>query len=59
MGEAYSICDPYLFALAQWWELDGVDPQRLPRLAAFRTQMAARESVRRAIEAETGRHGAA
>ncbi len=58
MGEAYSICDPYLFTLAQWWEVDGVDPQRLPRLAAFRAHMAARESVRRAIEAETGRHGA-
>lgn len=58
MGEAYSICDPYLFTIAQWWEADGVDPRRFPRLSAFRTQMAARDTVRRAIEAETGRHGA-
>src|ERR1035437_9224520 len=26
MGEAYTICDPYLFTIAQWLELDGVEP---------------------------------
>ena len=54
MGETYTISDPYLFTLAQWWELDGVDPGRLPRLAAFRQRMAERAVVRRTIEAETG-----
>ncbi len=53
MGETYTISDPYLFTLAQWWELDGVDPGRLPRLAAFRQLMAERAVVRRVIEAET------
>ena len=28
MGEDYTICDPYLFTLAQWMEADGVDPAR-------------------------------
>ena len=25
MGEAYTICDPYLFTIAQWLEQDGPD----------------------------------
>ena len=53
MGDAYTIADPYLFTLAQWWELDGVEPARFPRLAAHRRQMAERPTVRRAIAAET------
>ena len=53
MGDAYTIADPYLFTLAQWWELDGVQPARFPRLAAHRRQMAERPTVRRAIAAET------
>ncbi len=52
MGDTYTICDPYLFTLAQWWEADGVSPERFPRLSQFRTQMAERHSVRRAIAAE-------
>ena len=31
MGERYTICDPYLFTLAQWLEADGVDPNSIPR----------------------------
>jgi glutathione S-transferase len=54
MGERYTIADPYLFTLAQWLELDGVDPAGLPRVADHRTRMASRESVRRAIAQETG-----
>ena len=53
MGEAYTIADPYLFTLAQWWEADGVEPARFPRLAEHRRQMAERPTVRRAIAAET------
>jgi glutathione S-transferase len=52
MGERYTICDPYLFTLAQWWEPDGVDPAQLPRLADHRRRMADRPAVRRAIAAE-------
>jgi hypothetical protein len=28
-GERYTICDSYLFTLAQWREQDGVDPSRI------------------------------
>lgn len=52
MGEAYTICDPYLFTLAQWLEADGVDLARLPRVLAHRERMAGRDAVKRAIAAE-------
>ena len=52
MGEAYTICDPYLFTLAQWLEVDGVDLARLPRILAHRERMAARDAVKRAIAME-------
>lgn len=52
MGEAYTICDAYLFTLAQWLEGDGVDPARLPRIDAHRRRMAERPAVRRALAAE-------
>ncbi|MGO8921235.1 MAG: glutathione S-transferase, partial [Stellaceae bacterium] len=52
MAESYTICDPYLFTLAQWLEADGVDPARLPRVRDHRARMAERPAVRRAIAAE-------
>jgi glutathione S-transferase len=54
MGEHYTICDPYLFTIAQWWEADGVDPARLPKLQDHRRRMAERETVKRAIAVELG-----
>jgi glutathione S-transferase len=54
MGETYTICDPYLFTLAQWLEADGVDPARLPKVREHRQRMLARPAVRRAIAAELG-----
>lgn len=59
MGEHYTICDPYLFTLSQWLESDGVDITRLPKVHAFRSRMAERPAVRRAIEEETRRPAAA
>ena len=53
MGEHYTICDPYLFTLAQWLEADGVDPKRIPRVADHRRRMSERPSVRKAIAEET------
>ncbi|HEY7852287.1 MAG TPA: glutathione S-transferase N-terminal domain-containing protein [Caulobacteraceae bacterium] len=53
MGEAYSICDPYLFTLAQWLEADGVDPTRLPRVIDHRRRMAERPAVRKALADES------
>jgi glutathione S-transferase len=51
-GETYTISDPYLFTIAQWWEVDGVDPARFPRLADHRRRMSERAAVKRAIAME-------
>lgn len=53
MGEHYTICDPYLFTLAQWLEADGVDPARLPRVVDHRRRMSERPTVKKAIVEET------
>lgn len=52
MGERYSVCDGYLFTLAQWLEADGVDPARLPRIAAHRQRMRDRSAVQKALARE-------
>ena len=54
MGEAYSICDPYLFTLASWLEVDGVDPARFPRVHEHRKRMAERPAVKKALADEQG-----
>lgn len=52
MGETYSICDPYLFTIAQWLEGDGVDPRAIPAVIDHRQRVSERAAVRRAIAAE-------
>jgi glutathione S-transferase len=52
MGERYSICDPYLFTVAQWLEGDGVDLERIPRVVDHRRRMSERAAVQQAIAAE-------
>ena len=52
MGERYTICDPYLFTLAQWLEADGVDPATIPRVIDHRKRMAERMTVKKAISQE-------
>ena len=54
MGDDYTICDPYLFTLAQWLEADGVDPAGLPRIAEHHRRMAQRPAVREALAVERG-----
>ena len=54
LGAAYSICDMYLFTLAQWLEADGVDLGRLPKVAHHRRRMSANPVVAKAIAAELG-----
>jgi glutathione S-transferase len=51
-GDRYTLADPYLFTLAQWLELDGVDPGRLPKVADHRLRMADRPAVKRALAVE-------
>ena len=52
MGERYTICDPYLFTLAQWLEADGVDPNKIPKVVDHRHRMSERPGVRKAIAEE-------
>jgi len=54
MGETYTICDPYLFTMAQWLEQDGVDPARFPKVIDHRRRMSERPQVRKAIAEELG-----
>lgn len=56
MGEAYTICDPYLFTLAQWLEADGADLARLPRVLDHRRRMLERPNVRKAIDVELAKN---
>jgi glutathione S-transferase len=53
MGETYTICDPYLFTIAQWLELDGVDPAAIPRVIDHRRRVGERAAPKRALAAES------
>lgn len=52
LGGAWSICDAYLFTLAQWLEADGVDTSKLPRVLDHRRRMQELPAVRKALAAE-------
>lgn len=52
MGSRYTICDMYLFTLAQWLEADGVDVERLPKVVDHRRRMTENSVVARVIAAE-------
>jgi len=52
IGDAYTICDPYLFTFAQWIEDDGIDPSRIPRVIDHRNRMSTRKTVGKAIADE-------
>ncbi|MFZ5731416.1 MAG: glutathione S-transferase family protein [Pseudomonadota bacterium] len=56
MGDAYTICDPYLFTLAQWLEGDGADLARLPRVVDHRRRMSERPNVQKAIAVELAKN---
>jgi glutathione S-transferase len=52
MGERFTICDPYLFTIAQWLEADGVDPKRFPKVIDHRRRVGERASTKKALAAE-------
>ena len=52
LGPDFSVCDAYLFTLAQWLEADGVDTTQLPRVIDHRQRMLERQSTQRALAAE-------
>ena len=49
LGEAYSVCDGYLFTLADWLEEDGVDPKVFPKVYDHRERVRARPAVRKVL----------
>ena len=53
MGNTYTICDAYLFTLAQWLEADGVDLAKIPRVIEHRHRVAERPAVKKAVAEET------
>jgi glutathione S-transferase len=54
MGDAYTICDPYLYTLSGWLEADGVDPARFPKVQDHRRRMDQRPAVARMLAEERG-----
>jgi glutathione S-transferase len=52
MGEVYTMCDPYLFTIANWLEADGVDPGKFPKVLDHRNRMGARASVKKVLARE-------
>ncbi|MBS0639537.1 MAG: glutathione S-transferase [Proteobacteria bacterium] len=49
MGEAYTICDPYLYTIARWLEGDSVDVARFPKVQAHMARMEARPAVAKVL----------
>ena len=49
IGDQYTICDPYLYAIALWLDGDGVDLAALPKVAAHMKRMAERPAVKKVM----------
>ncbi|MCB1891617.1 MAG: glutathione S-transferase family protein [Rhodocyclaceae bacterium] len=54
MGSTYTVCDMYLFTLAQWLEADGVDLRRLPKVVDHRCRLSENPAIAKVIAAELG-----
>jgi glutathione S-transferase len=52
LGNEFSVADAYLFTVTNWSKVVGVDMGALKNLNAFRDRVAARPSVKAAMEAE-------
>ena len=52
LGDRFSICDAYLFTLADWLEGDGVDPARFPKVHDHRERVRARPAVAKVLAEE-------
>ena len=49
MGEGYTVCDPYLYTVAQWLAGDGVDINAFPNVADHFQRMSERGAVKKAL----------
>jgi glutathione S-transferase len=52
LGATFTAADAYLFTIAGWYRLVGLDLAPYPRLAAYMDRVAARPAVREAMRAE-------
>lgn len=52
LGEAFSICDGYLFTVARWLEGDGVDMARFPKVHDHFQRVGGRDAVRNVLARE-------
>ncbi len=46
LGAQYSVCDPYLYTVANWLKVDGVDIADFPKTAEHSRRMAERPAIR-------------
>ena len=51
-GDSYTVCDAYLFTLAQWFDGDGVDINRTSKIAEHFKRVGERAAVKKAIADE-------
>lgn len=56
LGAEYSICDAYLFTVAQWMEGDSIDPKQFPKIYDHMQRMAERPAVKQAFAAMAAPH---
>ena len=49
MGEQYTVCDPYLYAISSWLEIDGVDIRNFPAIADHFQRMEQRAATERVL----------
>lgn len=49
LGDAFSICDAYLFTLADWLDDDGVDPRQFAKVYEHRERVRARPAVSKVL----------
>jgi glutathione S-transferase len=49
MGEHYTVADGYLYTIENWFEGDGVDLSKFPKIVAHRAAMNARPAVQRVL----------
>jgi glutathione S-transferase len=52
MGEQFTVCDGYLFTIADWLEGDGVDTDSFPRVLEHRERVRARPAVSKVLAEE-------
>ncbi len=52
MGEAYSVCDPYLFTVARWLEGDSVRISDFPKIDDHFRRMSERPAVKKVLAAQ-------